>query len=172
MSLPINTTEFWKDRLTKSKDYGDIHHSVYISSNKLWAHIEEVHFEILKREAGESTKILDAGCGYGRCASIFNPKCYVGVDFSPDFIDVAKREHKDHVFIREDLKKLPFKDKEFDMAFCISIEQMIVGNLGVDEWKSIEKELCRVAKKVLILEYENPEIFRTLMSKDTLTKNL
>lgn len=158
MTLPVNTTEFWKKRISDSQGFGDIHHSVYISRQSLWNEIEEEHKKILAPY--KDKKVLDAGCGYGRCAPWFDN--YVGVDLSPDLLEIAKRNHPWKIFLEEKLEKLPFGDKEFDMAFCISIKGMIVGNLGEEAWEKIEKELLRVADEVLILEYEDPGTFTIL----------
>jgi hypothetical protein len=39
---------------------------------------------------------------------------------------------------------------------------MIEDNLGNQDWSKMQNELKRVAKKVLILEYEEPEKFEIL----------
>lgn len=158
MTLPVNTTEFWKQRISDSKKYGDIHHSVYISNNTLWKTIELAHREILLPY--KDKKVLDAGCGYGRSAPWFTD--YTGVDLSPDLLEIARKDNPGKEFLLGDLTVLPFKDKEFDMAFCISIKQMIIGNLGEEVWGPMELELIRVAKEVLFLEYENPQEFTIL----------
>jgi ubiquinone/menaquinone biosynthesis C-methylase UbiE len=87
---------------------------------------------------------------------------YIGVDFSPDFIDWSKKDNPNKEFLVADLKTLPFKDNEFDWAFCVSIKKMIEDNLGNQDWSKMQNELKRVAKKVLILEYEEPEKFEIL----------
>jgi ubiquinone/menaquinone biosynthesis C-methylase UbiE len=56
-------------------------------------------------------------------------------------------------FVKADIKNLPFKDNEFDWAICSSIKQMIISNCGEKEWYAMQKELHRVCKKILILEY-------------------
>jgi len=149
MSKPIDKLEFWKERIKNApKD----HFSVYITSESDWKRINEAHQEHFKKIKG---RVLDAGCGYGRNSIYFED--YVGVDFSPDFIELAKEKFPDKEFMVANLKSLPFKDKEFDWAFCVSIKAMVKNNLGEEEWLKMEKELKRVAKQVMILEYENPE---------------
>ena len=148
MSKPVDQIDFWKERIdTAAKDY----FTVYVTSEGDWKRINEAHGEHFKMMSG---KILDAGCGYGRNSVFFED--YTGVDFSPDFIEKAKKMFPGKNFIQANLKELPFKDKEFDWAFCVSIKAMIVNNLGEEEWVKMEKELLRVSKNVLLLEYENP----------------
>lgn len=153
----INKLGFWKDRIDKAKK-GVEHYSVYICQEAMWERINQVHKEILQKEC--SGKVLDAGCGYGRWSELFDD--YLGVDFSPDFIAEAKAKYPNKDFIVGNLKDLPFKDKTFDVAFCVSIKRMVQDNLGNEEWELMQKELKRVAKKVLILEYETPEPYEVL----------
>lgn len=146
----VNSTQFWKHRIdTAQKE----HYSVYVTTEEAWKKIGEIHKNIIKQECGG--KILDAGCGYGRMSEWVHD--YTGVDFSPDFIEIARLKYPDKKFMVADLEALPFKDKEFDWAVCISIKHMIEGNLGKEAWQKMETELKRVAQKVLILEYTEPE---------------
>lgn len=148
MSKPVDTIEFWKDRIDTAVSE---HYSVYVANEVLWKHINLAHEAILKKVV--SGKVLDAGCAYGRSSVFFDKENYTGVDFSPDFIAKAKSKYPDKNFVVGNLKELPFKDQEFDWAFCISIRKMVRDNLGDIEWDIMEKELKRVAKNVLILEY-------------------
>lgn len=157
MGKPIDKLEFWKERIDNAPEE---HYSVYVIHQPGWKKILIEHLKIIEKEIPEEARVLDAGCGYGRMSPYFND--YTGVDFSPDFIEKAKTKFPKKKFIRANLKDLPFSDKYFDWAFCISIKQMVMGNLGLDEWKIMEKELRRVAKKVLILEYESPSIYETI----------
>lgn len=157
--LAVSDPKFWKERLDTAKKNGQLHYSVYLCNPTKWQHIFEAHKKILKKEITTSGKVLDAGCGFGRMASLFNSNRYTGVDISPDLLVVAKRENPTKHFDLEDLKNLSYNDLEFDVAFCISIKQMIIGNLGLPEWQQIQRELRRVAHKIIILEYEDPEIY-------------
>lgn len=160
--LPVSDPAFWKERLQLAKKNGQQHYSVYLCNPTKWQAIYEAHKMILRKEITTTGKVLDAGCGFGRMAALFDPNKYTGVDISPDLLVIAKRENPKKYFALEDLKSLPYKDLEFDFAFCISIKQMIEGNLGKPEWQKIEKELKRVAQKVIILEYEEPELYTVL----------
>lgn len=150
---PIDTEEFWEKRIrtARKKQY-----SVYVCNDDLWEMILQEHLAILKKQIPETEKVLDAGCGYGRMAKYYNTDKYTGVDFSKKFIEIARLENPGYTFTRAKLEKLPFKDKQFDTAFCISIRDMIIGNMGNEAWYAMATELKRVAKRVLILEYTSP----------------
>lgn len=146
----VDKIEFWKDRInTAVKE----HYSVYVANDALWEHIFKTHQRIIQEVIPKDAYVLDAGCAYGRMCELFEPKNYEGVDFSPDFIEIAKKKYPNHSFEVQNIKKLPYEDKQFDWAICVSIKKMIIDNLGTKEWKLMEKELKRVAKKILILEY-------------------
>ena len=153
MSKPVDKVDFWKDRIEVAKKRNTLHHSVFIADRPLWNSISEKHKEILAKEVKLKDSVIDLGCGYGRGSEMVNCRKYIGVDFSPDFIDEAKVLYPDKEFMVADLKRLPFKDKEFDVGFMISIKAMIRSNLGDEVWSEMEKECKRVCKKVLVLEY-------------------
>ena len=95
--------------------------------------------------------MLDAACGYGRLSPIFEK--YIGVDFSPDFINIARKSFPKKEFLVANIKELPFEDNKFDWSICSSLKTMIEENSGEEEWNKMKKELLRVSKKILILEY-------------------
>ena len=149
--------DFWKERIKQAGKY--LNYIYYQAGSLTWNEIEKVHKEIIKKEKVKG-KILDAGCGHGRISQWFND--YTGVDFSPDLIEIGKRENPDKRFIQADLKKLPFEDKEFDWAICISMKHMVIRDSGQEEWDKMEKELKRVSKKILILDYSSPSEYEIL----------
>ena len=155
MHNPTDTIEFWKQRIENAKKYPKFH-IVYSTIRSDWNKINRIHKKILTYEIEPTDMVLDAGCGYGRWAKHFEKDKYLGIDFSPDLIEMARKENKGYKFINAELKDMPFDDLEFDVAFCVSIKKMIIGNSGHEVWKTIEKELKRVAKKILILEYTDP----------------
>ena len=148
----VGKVEFWKKRIETAQRE---HFSVYVMHEAGWDNLNRYHKEVFQKHIPRDAKVLDAGCGYGRWSYFFSD--YTGVDFSPDFISKAKGKFPDKNFIQSKLEELPFKDKEFDWAFCVSIKQMIVANLGPEVWNLMENELRRVAKKILILEYNAEE---------------
>lgn len=157
MNKPVNKLEFWKERIDHAQKE---HYMVYVTGEQDWKRINKAHEEIFAKEVKDTDRVFDAGCGYGRWANRFTN--YVGIDFSPDFIEKAKKNFPSKDFRVMDMKKLDFKDKEFDVAFCVSIKKMIVDNLGENEWNLMQKELQRVSKKLLLLEYETPEPYESI----------
>lgn len=157
MGKPIDDINFWKNRIDTAVKP---HYAVYVAHEALWNRINLCHKELIEALIPKDAKVLDAGCAYGRSSVFFNN--YTGVDFSPDFIAKAKEQYPDKEFIQANLKELPFEDKSFDWAVCISIKTMVSANLGEGEWQQMEKELKRVARKILILEYEDPTTYEIL----------
>lgn len=157
MVKKIDDIKFWKKRIDTAQT---LHYSVYVANDFLWETINNSHRDILHRIISRNSKVLDAGCGYGRWSNRFNN--YIGVDFSPDFIKIAKEKYPNKTFIQANLKELPFKDEEFDWAFCVSMKKMVIDNMGEEEWKLMEKELLRVAKNLLVLEYEDWESYEVI----------
>jgi SAM-dependent methyltransferase len=159
MSKPINKLEFWKERIDGAVKE---QYSVYICNDNLWRDIFLAHKKIINDLIPKDAYVLDAGCGYGRMCELFKPQNYEGIDFSPDFIKLATEKYPNHSFEVQDLKKLPYENKQFDWSFCVSIKKMVMDNLGEEEWLKMEKELKRVSKKVLILEYETSGIYEII----------
>lgn len=155
---PVENEQFWKERISEANKRGDIRYSVYLTSDRDWDYLNKVHSDLIKEHL--KGKVLDAGCGYGRLSQWVDD--YVGVDISPDLLEYARNNYPDKTFLQADLKNLPFKDGEFDWAVCVSIKQMIRGNVGDEAWAEMEKELKRVARNILILEYSNPEQYEIL----------
>lgn len=154
---PVNTSEFWRERIEQSKVTGDIRHSVFRAPEQEWQKVCKDHVKIIGDVVSPEWDVLDAGCGYGRGVELM-PKDwtgrYVGVDQSQDFINIAGMIYQEKEFYCENLTNLPFDDDEFDLSICTSVMIMVVQNLGWFEWEKIQNELLRVSKKgILCLEY-------------------
>jgi ubiquinone/menaquinone biosynthesis C-methylase UbiE len=69
------------------------------------------------------TRMLDVGCGAGRYVQHFTERNmdYVGVDYSPNMIQVARSRNPGQQFLEMDYHKLGFDDASFDgiWAFCV-----------------------------------------------------
>jgi len=157
MSFEVGSLDFWKDRINTAKGRGKIHHSIYELDDNLWAAVEYRHMTIIKKHVPEESKVLDIGCGYGRLSRYFNTSKYEGVDFSEDFLSIAKESNPEHKYTQADLTKLPYDDNEFDWGVGVSIKWMIQREMGEDAWAPMQKELERVCKNLIFLEYSDGE---------------
>lgn len=170
MVEPILDPEYWKKRLDTAPS-GNPHHAIMITDIQTWARIETIHRDILAEWIKPEDAILDAGCGYGRLLSLMPTSWkgdYLGVDLSPDFIAKAKLEHRKFSFTVGELVnirnvvKAHYKENVkdflerplFDWAICLSIRQMTIANTSEDNWLAIQRNLLKVAKSVMILEYD------------------
>jgi SAM-dependent methyltransferase len=152
MQNPVGEKFYWKERIINAERLGEMYLSVFQTTKRNWSIICKLHRKICKIFV--KGKVLDVGCGYGRCSEWF--KDYTGIDFSPDFIEKAKQLYPDKKFEVKDAKETGYGDKEFDWAICVSMKGMIVREQGIEEWQKIEKELKRIALNVLLLEYNSP----------------
>ena len=98
---------------------------------------------------------LDVACGSGKLtaelAKLAGPAGrVVGLDFSPQMLEVARRDHPGIEFIDGDALKLPFEDASFDaatIAFGLRNLADPVGGL---------REMTRVARHAVVLEFVRP----------------
>lgn len=101
------------------------------------------------RTAQESTffqNALEIGCGVGHGVDIVRWSAgYIGVDYSEEFIRVARERRPYAKFEVMDALMLDYPDRSFDVAIsscCI---------LHIVNWRIAVKEAARVAKRYLIL---------------------
>lgn len=164
MAEDIFNPAYWKERIDQSLGYGkgQLHHSIFRCNVDRWKLIEDKHRVILSKHVKDKETILDAGCGYGRLLTLLPPTwngVYLGVDISPDFISMAKKEYRFDprlpAFLYHDLTiPTAAPDQSFDWGILISIRPMIRRNVGEKVWFRIETELKRVCKRLLFLEYD------------------
>lgn len=165
MALPgllIYSQEFWRARIEGSA--GEVHRSVYRVAQATWESISREHRSILGRVIqDQAVSLLDCGCGYGALLDLVPPTVkYVGVDLSPDFVALAQATHPGGEFSAADLRALPFPDNSFDLAVCRSVGGMVVRNAGADDWYAMQREILRVAGRLLLLNYSDPSAYRVL----------
>lgn len=79
---------------------------------------------------------------------------YLGIDFSPELIDVARERNPGFIFIICNLLDLSIIRKRFDWAVLTSIRPMIIRELGNETWDKMEQQIRRIANKILYLEYD------------------
>lgn len=153
-SNQTQSLDFWRTRIKQAKDAGLPIDFAMAASGFDWGVIDKEHSSRIFKYATRNSKILDVGCGYGRTAHWFADENYTGIDFVSEFVDEAHKRHPNKRFLVGNITEaLPFKDKEFDIALLISVKRVIAPVVGEKVWGVVEKELKRVAKKVIILEY-------------------
>lgn len=153
---PIFDPAYWRERLHSAREQ---HHAIFRCSKDNWLRIEAKHREILKRYISVEESVFDVGCGWGRLLTLMPSEWkgnYLGVDISPDFIELAEKFHPNHDFGCFDLRILPtlITPIKYDWAVMISMRPMITRNAGEETWKQIEDQVRQRATKLLYLEYD------------------
>jgi demethylmenaquinone methyltransferase/2-methoxy-6-polyprenyl-1,4-benzoquinol methylase len=99
---------------------------------------------------------LDVACGSGKLtaqlAAIAGPKGrVVGLDFSAQMLEVARRDHPGIEFVEGDALKLPFDDESFDVStIAFGLRNLADPIAGL-------REMLRVVKsRAVVLEFVRP----------------
>ena len=110
-----------------------------------WAKLTRQFIEPLLDAANvvKGMKVLDVACGPGLVSGkIYQRKALpVGIDFSPEMINLAKQLHPHIEFVEGDAQQLPFNDASFDSVV------MNFGVLHLPKPLQAMKEANRVLKK-------------------------
>ncbi|EKD26991.1 MAG: hypothetical protein ACD_79C00941G0002 [uncultured bacterium] len=116
--------------------------------------VQEDATDILFPE-GERFRVLDAGGGHAQNISILLKKnCDITVLGSDDSCALrltALINNKSVKFVKGNLLKLPFEDKSFDLVIAY---RMLT---HLNNWKVFIKELTRVSKRTVIVDF--PSVF-------------
>ena len=168
MTEPILSTRYWKKRIQQAPEE-NFHHSIFKCDLAKWNEIEVKHRNLLSKYIHPNHSVLDVGCGYGRLLTLMpqlwiqfkgTEDKYIGIDISPDFISLARKNHPDYKFYPsnildiEDRIYVSDNGKRFDWAICVSFRPMIERNLGSESWEKIEAHLKNHAERILLLEYD------------------
>lgn len=98
------------------------------------------------------TQLLDLCTGTGDFISMTDVKNSIGVDFSENMLDIARKKHPKHNFLQADCTELPFNDN------CFDIITMGYGLRNIENREKALKEIYRVLKpngKFLQLDFGN-----------------
>ena len=97
---------------------------------------------------------LDVACGSGKLtaalARLSRGGRVVGLDFSPQMLEVARRAHPNLEFIEGDALNLPFDDASFGAAtIAFGLRNLADPVRGL-------REMTRVARRAVVLEFVRP----------------
>lgn len=170
---PVTTEKFWKQRLLNAHVTGrGLHTAVYDTDPENWDNIQNQTRNLIHKYASNKSVILDAGCAYGPLYSLIpNGAAYVGIDISPDFIEIAGLRNPGADFRVGDLSNLKeFPDRFFDLTICRAVENMLKENNQGQLWERIRRELIRVSNTVLLMDYGTEEIIWEVINNPLATR--
>lgn len=140
--------KIWKIRNTiVAADYDERAFYSRIPMQKFW---QRKKYEIISRMAGYPVSALDVGCGSSKILGAL-PQA-VGLDIN--FKKLRYNLSLGNFLVNADIKRLPFKDKSFEMVICSEVLE----HLPYDE--RIFKELIRVMKENGFLILATPDYSR------------
>lgn len=108
--------------------------------------------------------ILDVGTGTGRAALLFahGGAKVTGIDASEEMLAVARQRAADESvnirFIRGDAHALEFGDRAFDAVVSLRVV------MHSPKWRSVVSEICRVADRLVVLDYPSRWSFAAVQS--------
>jgi len=128
------------------KTKGDYHKEL----DKNWKYFP-VYMEKIKvineiLEKCRNLKILDAGCGEGVLVEKYREKGFniIGVDLNYSGKYVKKG----------DIKKMPFKNQEFDLILCLDVLE----HINISEHEKVIDEIYRITKKKGVIIFSIPNL--------------
>jgi ubiquinone/menaquinone biosynthesis C-methylase UbiE len=140
-----------------------------LGAKGLAARKENIHTKkeltYLKKLLSKNKNILDLACGFGRFTIPLAKQGYniEGIDISPNLLKEAKKRAKEEnlkiTFKLGDMRKLPYKDKSFDIILCMW-SAFIELHKKQDQIKAL-KEMLRIIKKDGFALLEMPKPRRT-----------
>ncbi len=136
---------------TSSNDYA----SRFAGATGTWMLGVQEKIALEKLKSGGVSTILDVGGGHGQLAA---PLCRAGFDVTVLGSDESCRARIDELvgsgrcpFVVGNVIELPFDDRGFDAAISFRLLT------HCSRWPELVKELCRVARKSVVVDYPTSE---------------
>lgn len=146
------------------KIYRDIDKHLYSLKIFLMAWTEPIGWIIDK----SAKSILDVGCGRGLPMQLIKirmkPKRTVGVDLFEPYLSEAKKKQIHDEYIIADARKLPFKNKSFDVVIALQILEHLSKK---DAWKVLDK-MEEIARKQVIVATPIGEMYHPAVDDNPL----
>lgn len=155
---PVMDPAFWKDRLYESFARSERHRAIYNGSFDAFAAVDKrqsTQFrEIVRPFLGRTASVLDVGCGYGRLLDWMPAGwrgAYLGIDASPDLVDVARRVWPDRQFMVADVRQVSL-DRRWDVAVAVWVRSMLLVNGLGDVWDETLRWMETNAENVVVID--------------------
>ncbi len=117
----------------------------------LYKKIPSSHYNLtLQAIELEKGNLLDVACGDGKFMAMINHdhKYHVtGVDIFPPYLTLAKKTGVYDRLVKSDIKKLPFKKREFDIVFC----SQAIEHLSKKQGFEFIDQLERISRKKVVI---------------------
>jgi ubiquinone/menaquinone biosynthesis C-methylase UbiE len=93
--------------------------------DKRYREIQRRKYEAVLANIPRTNKILDIGCGTGMLLSLLGGRAelVIGIDFSPEMLQKARRRATGAPLVLADADHLPFIDGSFDVVVSITLLQ-------------------------------------------------
>lgn len=105
---------------------------------------------MIAEESKIGSSVLDVGCASCISYPLFEgKKDYVGIDFTLQLLNVAKKKYLHVPLVHGDAKHLPFRDGSFDTVYI----KDVLEHVGPDAYKTIISEMWRVAKMQVLIAF-------------------
>lgn len=154
----MNKTEHDKKTLAYFQEIARIKRGFYDTDLQIATQVQKwVRDTVITLIVPQTSSILDAGCGCGDFSQIllerFPDATICGVDFSQDMIARARQkfQHEQLSFQESFLTQIQYENSSFETVVCINT----LHHLRPQDLPLVLKELCRVAKKQVIVEVKN-----------------
>ena len=104
--------------------------------------------------------VLDACCGYGRFANVFQKDKYLGFDFSQEMIKIAEAENPEYQFFQSDVRQQEKLKDKYEIVFEVNSLHC----MGLSPEQFFEKYKEYAKKIVACLEADRFTIFQIYQS--------
>lgn len=105
---------------------------------------------LIAQEAELGKSVLDVGCASCISHPLFQGKKeYVGVDFTLNFLKVAKKDHPGVDVVCGTAWELPFRDGAFDVSYV----KDVLEHTGPEAYKKILDEMWRISRMKIVIAF-------------------
>jgi ubiquinone/menaquinone biosynthesis C-methylase UbiE len=93
--------------------------------------------------------VLEVGCGGQGYANQFRllKMNYVGLDITPEYLEIARAKFPEFKFVEGDARKMPFEDQSFGVSFSNNL----LLHLTPEDAVSVVREMLRVSKRAVVV---------------------